>query len=324
MKNRTLAVLFVFLLIFSAPALAISFKCWTNDEGIRECGNSLPPKYVTQRIEFLNSKSGKVSKVTAAAKTQQEIEFEKEQEKLQKKRNREIAKQKSYDEVLLKTYLSVDDLLLSLQWKITTLNSRISVAKGSIRAENVKFMEHTKQAARMERAGRKLTDDIKSELQGSRNRVKNYRLRIKQLEKEITDIHEKFSHDIDRFTVATINGLTLTLRNEDKAEELHMIQLTCTKKVICDQMWQAAKNFTHENSTLKVIFDTKQVQTTESPSDASEMAYTISRTTSTFDNIKSEKITLKIRCQPSRAGEQLCKSSKTREQLKSFKKQVQR
>ncbi|MFK5985186.1 MAG: hypothetical protein QM479_07150 [Pseudomonadota bacterium] len=324
MKNNSLLFILCTSLLLSTHLAAKTFKCWTNEEGIRECGNSLPPQYVNQRIEFFNEKSGTMSTFIPAAKTQQQIFSEKAQEKILKRQQKEQAKQKAYDDVLLKTYLTVDDLLLSLHWKITTLNSNINVTKGSIRTENVNFMLATQKAAKIERAGKKLSEDIKQELQSSRNLIKNYKLRIKMLEQDKTDIHQKFSHDVDRFTIATINGLTLTLRNDEKAQELEMIQLTCTEKKRCDKMWQAAKTFVAENSSLDIIFDTAQVRTTVSPAKVDDMAFTVSRATSTYDNVKSEKITLKIRCQPSRAGKKLCNSPKMINTLQQFKKDVQK
>ena len=66
-----LSIIIISFLSFNLSAK--SFKCWTNDQGIRECGNSLPPKYVKQRIDFFNVKSGKVNKSTPAAKSQAQI-----------------------------------------------------------------------------------------------------------------------------------------------------------------------------------------------------------------------------------------------------------
>jgi hypothetical protein len=323
MKNTLLLLLLLLLPLQLLPLQAKTFKCWTNSDGIRECGNSLPPEYVKQRIEFLNNKSGRVSEVTDAAKTEQQIFAEKAQKKLQQQQEKERAKQNAYDNVLLKTYLSIDDLLLSLHWKITTLDSRINVTKGSISAENKKFLHFTRQAAQMERAGKKLSNEIKNQLKNSRNHVKKLEQRIIMLEKDKKDIHTKFSHDVDRFTIATINGLTLTLKDDEKAQNLNMIQAKCTKRETCDQMWSAAKAFSNEYSTLDVVFDTAQVHTTASPQKENDMAYTVSRASSTYNNIKSEKITLKIRCHPSRTGEELCKSSKMTDRLQAFKTKIQ-
>jgi len=274
---------------------------------------------VKQRVEFLNEKSGKVSKVTEAAKTEQQISAEKAQLKKQKQLERERAKQNSYDDVLLKTYLSIDDLLLSLHWKITTLNSRIKVTKGVISAENNKFLRYTSEAAQMERTGNEVSKEVKNELQNTRNHIKKLEQRIILLTKDKSDIHTKFSHDVDRFTLATGNGLILTLNDDEKARGLNMIQVKCADKISCEKKWQAAKIFINKKSDLDIIFDTKQVNTTVSPKTASDLAYTVSRSQSTYNDSKTEKITLKIRCQPSRVGEELCKSPKVSKQLEEFK-----
>lgn len=318
MKN----IFLLLLILFSLTLQAKTFKCWTNSDGFRECGNSLPPQYVKQRIEFLNEKSGKISSVTEAAKTQLQVSTEKAQLKLQKKLEREQAKQTAYDNVLLKTYLSIDDLLLSLHWKITTLNSRINVTKGTISAENNKFLRYTSQAAQMERTGKTVSKGITTELQNTRNHIKKLEQRIIMLTKDKFDIHTKFSHDVDRFTIATVNGLTLTLRDDEKARKLNMIQIKCSKKNSCDKKWSAGKRFIKKHSNLDIIFDTAQVSTTVSPKEPTDLAYTVSRSSSNFNNTKAEKITLKIRCQPSRAGEELCKSSKAASQLLLFKKNI--
>jgi len=318
MKN----ILLFLLVLFSLTLQAKSFKCWTNTDGVKECGNSLPPQYVKQRVEFLSEKSGKISKVTEAAKTKEQILSEKKQAKLKRKLEREQAKQNAYDNVLLKTYLSIDDLLLSLHWKITTLNSRINVTKATIGAENTKFLQYTSQAAQMERMGKPVSKEVSSELQNIRSQIKKLEQRIIMLTKDKSDIHTKFSHDVDRFTIATVNGLILTLSDDEKAQKLNMIQIMCKGKSNCDKKWLEAKNFVRKHSNLDIIFDTEQVSTTVSPKKADDLAYTVSRSSSTYNNAKTEKITIKVRCQPSRAGEELCKSAKVTNQLQLFKKNI--
>ena len=87
---------------------AVTFKCWTNDEGIRECGNSIPPKYVKQRIEFHRAKSGTLSNVKEASKTEEKVLAEEKAKKQQAIEQAEIKKQQAYEDVLLKRSLKGD------------------------------------------------------------------------------------------------------------------------------------------------------------------------------------------------------------------------
>jgi hypothetical protein len=314
--------IFFVLVFFSLSLQAKSFKCWTNSDGIRECGNSFPPQYVKQRVEYFNEKSGRVNNVTNAAKTSAQMLAEQKQAEEQNNKEREQRKQKYYDDVLLKTYLSIDDLLLSLHWKMTTLNSRINVTEGELDAANKKFLTYNRQAAQIERSGKKIYKNLAEDIQHNRKQINKFNQRIIQLEQDKTDIHAKFSHDIDRFVIARINGLTLTLKDDHKARPLDVIQFNCLDISKCDDLWQSAKGFIAEHSDLKIIFDTDFVYTTISPQKARQLAYSISKIDSQFDNTKSIKITLKIRCQPSREGEKLCKSQLVTDLLSDFKQRL--
>jgi len=322
---RTL--LFVFFLVSffvsSSAAYAASFKCWTNDEGIRECGNAIPPKYIKQKIEYLNSKSGKLQRVKSAAKTEAELMAEKDKKKKQEKTLREAKKQDAYDDVLLKTYLTIDDLLLSLHWKITTLNSRIKVSENSIQSQESIFSSYTKKAANIERSGKPLPKALLDQISKNRAKVKTLQDRIKALENEKKEIHKKFGHDTDRFTTRKVRNLTMTLANLEKARKLNSVQLTCSNPNSCNLMWQKAIKFTRKNSDLAVIYSTKAVHTTISAKAESDIALIISRVKNQINNtLKGEKITLQARCYPSRQGESLCKSDVVSNLLNNFSQQL--
>ncbi len=312
----------VLFLVFSAQASA-AFKCWTNSDGIKECGNSLPPEYVKQRVEILSEKSGTVKEVKAAAKTAEQLAEEERLKKIQRQREKEIARQKAYDDVLLKTYLSIDDLLLSLHWKITTLDSRISITEGSIEAEKSKFLKYTRQAAQLERQGKTIPETIKTNLENINKAIANMKNKIVLLEQDKKDIYKKFDYDSKRFMVATINGLSLTLKDDEKARQLNMIQLRCQGKAECDTMWQKAKAFVDKQSKLDIIFDNDLIKTTISPRQEDDLAFVVSRVNNKYYEPEKERITLQIRCYPSTEGDKLCKSDKVTRLLNWFKQTLQ-
>jgi len=320
--KKCLNIFLPLFLVLPISSYTASFKCWTNDEGIRECGNAIPPKYIKQKIEYLDPKSGKLQKVKSAAKTGDELAAEKKRKKEEQKRLKEIRKQDAYDDVLLKTYLTVDDLLLSLHWKITTLDSRIKVAENSIQSQQSLFASYTKKAANIERSGKPLPKALKEQIAANRNKVKMLKERIKSLENDKKEIHKKFSHDTDRFTVRKVRNLTMTLANQEKARKLNSIQVTCNNQKECNQMWQKAINFSRKKTDLPVIFHTKNVHTTISPKKESDIAIIISRVENQANNAKGEKITFQARCYPSRKGETLCNSKIITNLLESFPKQV--
>ena len=313
---------FLFSLIFlTTPSFAASFKCWTNKEGIKECGNSIPPEYSNQRIQYHSSRSGQVERVKEAAKTKEQLEQEKKQKKLSLVEQRKIAKQKAYDDVLLKTYLSIDDLMLSLRWKITTLDSRIKVAKGTISSQQDKFLTYNNQAANAERQGREIPKDVKENLNDSRDNIQKQKQLIKMLESEKTSIREKFTHDIERFTIARTNGLGFTLSDDERAFNIYSSQIQCSSNDKCSYSWDKAKQFVNEHGDYPIAYDTDVIYSTKSSEEGTKLAMHVSLIDSIESRTKSDKkITLQIRCHPSSEGEKTCKSDKVFNLLVDFKK----
>ena len=101
-----------------------------------------------------------------------------------------------------------------------------------------------------------------------------------------------------------------------------MVQISCNNQEKCDKRWLSAKEFINKHSKLKIIFDTDSVYTTVSPQQSKVLAYTVSKTHTEFNKMRTERVSLKIRCEPSRIGEKLCKSQLVTDQLKTFKEIV--
>ena len=62
------------ILAFAGNSMSVSagIKCWTNKDGVRECGDRLPPEYAQKGHEQISDSGVKV-KVFEAAKTPEEI-----------------------------------------------------------------------------------------------------------------------------------------------------------------------------------------------------------------------------------------------------------
>ena len=318
MKNKL--VFFVFgVILLLAGAAGAAFKCWTNKDGVRECGNSLPPEYVKQRVEYLSEKSGRVRKVKEAAKTAEQIAAEERQRRLERQKQKALAKQTAYDNVLLKTYLTIDDLLLSLHWKITTLDSRIQITKGRIDAERKKFINASRRAARFERQGKKIPQSITDSMKENSKTITHLKNKIKLLQEDKKAIYKKFEHDSVRFMAGTINFHAKKLKRDESAREMNMIQIRCVNKQDCDQKWRKAKQFIDQHSKLKIVFENDQIKTTTSAKKPEQLAYVVVRVNNKYKTPNQETITLQIRCQQSTEGDTFCKGDTVSQQLAQFK-----
>lgn len=137
--------------------------CWTNSDGVRECGDSVPPEYSQQgHKEF--SEQGIIVDETEAAMTDTELEELKRitAEKAEQKRREEV--QKRRDRMLLDTFASVEDIELARDRKISAIDSSISLAERRINKLREEKDRLITKAAGFERQGKEIPEYIAEDI----------------------------------------------------------------------------------------------------------------------------------------------------------------
>ena len=119
-----------------APTTTLAaIKCWTNKDGVRECGNVVPPEYSQQETRTLNDRGITVD-VKARAKTPEEIAAEKEKQAAEAARaaeeKRKNEEQAAYDQMLLATFTTEQDLIASRDRKLSAIDATIEITHPSI------------------------------------------------------------------------------------------------------------------------------------------------------------------------------------------------
>lgn len=208
MTGKRLFVMTVTLLAFS-PAYAASFKCWTNNEGVRECGNVIPPEYAQKKSETVNQygvtvetqKRAKTREELAAEAAQQEEQrrLEEEEEKRRKEDEARQREQARKDRVLTATFTSVSEIIASRDRKTQAIDANIEITRLSISGIEDNMNDLKKRAANLERAGKPVPDDLIADIELLQSQIdeKESYIEAKQDEKE--KLIEKYEADIERF-----------------------------------------------------------------------------------------------------------------------------
>ena len=106
-------------------------KCWTNSDGVKECGDKVPPEYTQKGYQEL-SKGGIVTAETDKVKTKEELKKEKlEADAIARQKEKEKNK-KSLDKMLLETFNSIDEIELAKEEKLKALASTIKITRKRI------------------------------------------------------------------------------------------------------------------------------------------------------------------------------------------------
>ncbi len=196
--NTTIKLLTVSAFLISQPAFAAKFKCWTNNEGVKECGTYVPPEYSQKRIETRGT-SGRVQEVEDRAKTEEELAEIERLAKLKEIEDAKIAEQKKQDDILLKTFTRERDINMLRDSKVNVIEGIITVTKSNNKALQKKLEKLQKKAANIERRGKKppknLLEDMKSIIKSMKKNADS--IEAKRKEQEI--IRAKFAKDLKRF-----------------------------------------------------------------------------------------------------------------------------
>ncbi len=194
-----LPAMFILAFLLLNPLQAGSkIQCWTNSEGIRECGQAIPPEYSQQRVEIVNE-HGVVVEVISRAKTPEELEEEKRQAEIRKRQERQKAEQRRQDMILLNTYATERDLRISRDRQREAINSIIEITRANTRTLEKKLAQVQKKIANYERAGEPAPASLFEEMDSIKEQIDDNQFFVHKKEKLAKRIDDKFKADLKRF-----------------------------------------------------------------------------------------------------------------------------
>ncbi|MEM7251598.1 MAG: hypothetical protein AAF493_09270 [Pseudomonadota bacterium] len=201
-KTLLSASLAAALALHVSPASAAKFKCWTNDEGVRECGNVVPPKYAQKRYDEVNKQGVTVRRIDRA-KTKDEIAAEeKEAAELAAREKEQARKDKiraAKDRVLLDTFTTEEDLILAHQGRMAAIDSRVQHTQQIVNGLNSELTSLHKEAATKERAGQPIPDTLATRIKRTQTQIDDNRGFIEDRHQEKIELTEQFERDRARY-----------------------------------------------------------------------------------------------------------------------------
>ncbi len=115
-----------------APQASAETYRWVDDQGVVHFGDNVPPQYSKHEREMLNE-AGIALKRLPAEPTAAEIRAQEAAREAELARKREAQVQRKYDQSLLHTYLSVEDIESLRDDRLETLAARLRLTEHAIR-----------------------------------------------------------------------------------------------------------------------------------------------------------------------------------------------
>lgn len=177
-------------------------KCWTNKDGVRECGDAVPPEYAQQGHE-VKSRTGMTIKKQDPAKTPEEVGRERREKEIAARKQTEIEaiarKQANADKVLLDTFGSEDDMVLARDGQLTNIDSQIKLTEGHVAKLQKSFEQLISKAADFERRNQQIPENLRKDIANLREQIAEQRRFIEDKLEEQVSLRRKFDLDLARF-----------------------------------------------------------------------------------------------------------------------------
>lgn len=198
--TRQLSILLsgiLFLFALSGPAQA-RFKCWTNSEGIRECGETVPPEYVQQGHQEM-SKQGVMLDEQERAKTRAELAEEDRLAVLEAEKQKIEEEKAKQDKILLDTFTSVADIENIRDDKLAVIESSITLTRKRNEKTQEDLDKRIEAAAAAERAGNAPNEALLEDIKILRARIEKNKAFIVGKRAEQETVTADAELDIERF-----------------------------------------------------------------------------------------------------------------------------
>jgi hypothetical protein len=195
---RTLLSAALLAVLVAPPAQAARLYKWTDENGKVHYGDKIPPEYAKQERKVLNEQ-GVAVKTLDAAKTPEQLAEEARLAEQRREQERIEAEKAAHDRMLLATFTSEDDMVMTRDGKIAAIDGILRVTRGRIDNVEETIAELTREAAELERAGKPVPDRLHEQIQTARAQSQRYHDYITAKRQEQEGIRQQFEADIRRF-----------------------------------------------------------------------------------------------------------------------------
>ncbi len=195
------AGLLVVLGVWVNSASAV-IKCWTNQDGVHECGAGVPPEYAQQALEVKNS-AGLTLKTQPRAKTTEELAAARATEEIEarKRASESAARQRrtAADKALLQTFNSEEDLMLARDGQLQNLATQVKLTENHVVKLQRSLDLRISKAADFERRGKPLPPDLAQNIESEQKQIALDRNFIATKQAEQTAVKVRFEQEVARF-----------------------------------------------------------------------------------------------------------------------------
>jgi len=173
-------------------------KCWTNNEGVKECGDKVPPEY-SQKGHQEISTQGVVVDEQERAKTEEELEEQRKLDAIKAEQERIVAEKVKQDQILLRTFSGVDEIELTRDGKIAAIESSIILANNRNEKLQGDMDVLLGKAAEAESSGKTPSEHLIKDMESKERQISNNKKFIEEKRADQETLKQEYAKNIERF-----------------------------------------------------------------------------------------------------------------------------
>jgi len=178
---------------------------WTNEQGLPEVSNSIPPKEVEKGYEILDGSSMRVLKVVSPKMTEAEY-----QEAVRREKAR-AACEAALDRVLY-LYQTAEDIDKAENAALKSIDGRIQNANENLKSFKSRLAVLEADAASQERQGENVEKGLLADISDANSQIASLEREIEQREAEKVNKHVEYDEERRMFAVGTCDDDVIARR----------------------------------------------------------------------------------------------------------------
>jgi hypothetical protein len=292
------------LTLFATRAEARLYR-WVDEAGAVHYTDTLPPAQA-ERGHAEMSEKGLVVDTTEPAKTPEELQREEEAKRARLAAERAKKEQEAADQMLLRTFASVDDMIMTRDGKLAAMDAMIRLTRGNIRRQQDWLRKLRADAADLERTGKPVPPHLSSNIASSEKTIHEAYAIIVEREQQKQGIRAAFTSDLRRFRqLKNLSAAASDAQDERPGGALKNL-VPCGSAESCDQLWARASAYVRQHATTPVQASGPNILITAPANGDDDINLTLSRLPSKQGT--GATLFLDAQCKPAPNGDTTCTS----------------
>jgi len=173
---------------------------WVDKQGNVFYGDKIPPEFAAQGSKELSGQ-GVVVKTNAPPLTEEQRAESQRQEKIKAEQDRIAQEKKAHDRMLLSTFSTEEDLIMTRNGKVASMDAMISATKSRNQSLQKSLAAMRASAAERERNGQLIPDKLRKDIAAMQTQIRDNLSYIASKQREQEELRTQFETDLERFRV---------------------------------------------------------------------------------------------------------------------------